>query len=866
MSEQRRIEMRRLRDMAIEVENNVARKKENNTHEDCAGGEAMYEGTVDELHFVNPLPTSVTGIVEGSVQYLSESGAENSKKASSLKTSCDMLKEFDPLAEDGRDNCASPSGRLLELNSIETAEKISQTTDNAVSKPSSADSSVALSYSTDLNNYMDITESSVDVSVPRSDIKSAAGTDVTTPSTIRPDSAESHPPAQWDGKKMYEDLNNYLDSLLNNSGDLNKNKSSKDSNQNVVNWQTLDNGSSAQDTQNMILSSGVTQVPRPSNSNPQPLTSPPGSLQSRIRTDNNRLTTPTKINPVNLDGSSNFLQDCALSPVVKNDLKNSYEQKVQLYLQNLVIDQAISTDLPEDGFLPKQPHKLEEDLKESCSKLEGLTSNNSINGTTSRMNSESTVNGYLEAPPRLVRSNSYTLESPSPMLLAHMEAELKKNVRNDISLKEQTQMSQNNGPTRRVWDVERAKNMPSWCNRQSNLPQNNPKFQSPKKVSKVSSPARSSERVEVLSDVSTKTLKGKVASKYSDNSKQSKSGKECQQEATHRMEGRSTIESGTVLTDSENSRDKVRALLLKVQLQHNQEMEELLNRQRQEKEAIRLALLKEQTDNVWKNPQEPVSRSVLSHTSANSHINTLSQSPPTKDKALLMERRNTSPSMYEKENTDELQSCLLQYNKSSSISLDDVSNSGGKAALINFECEEMTENIMNNQVYRYSSKGVINESKGGVFSAPAFSDTLSVHKSTSTSTSYDNINLPSDMISSFPPGDPPAISQLDSMTSSLPPEILSLQFSSTEFTFQNLNSVSCKTQPSLIPVNKALPVSACAASLTQNVLSSVYPSGVSGGSPHSKRRSWCSRQLFSDDFEWVTQSQEIQQVILFVCL
>ena len=317
------------------------------------------------------------------------------------------------------------------------------------------------------------------------------------------------------------------------------------------------------------------------------------------------------------------------------------------------------------------------------------------------------------------------------------------------------------------------------------------------------------------------------------------------------MEDRNSQEIGSALIEQEDSRDKVRALLLKVQLQHNQEMEELLNRQQKEKEAIRLALLKEQTVNALKKSQETVPRSVLSHTSANNQINLLSQSPPTKDKSLLMERRNTSPSIYDKENTDELQSCLLQFNKSSSISLDDVINSGDKAPLIDFEYEEKTETI---------SKAATSEPKASLSSAMTFSGNMVVPKSASTAVSSDSINLGSDMIASFPPADLTTISHLENMTSSLPPEILSLQFSNTEFTIQNLNTMSCKTQSSSVSFNQALPVSTCAASLTENVLSSVFAPSVSGGSPHTKRRSWCSRQLFPDDFDWVTKSQEIQKV------
>ncbi|KAJ1531831.1 hypothetical protein ONE63_000483 [Megalurothrips usitatus] len=827
MSEQRRMEMRRLRELAIEVESRMTRRKENNIQEDCAGGEAMYEGTGDELHFANSLPSSLAANPEVLPTHhldvdSSDQIERDCKQISTSQAASEMLKEFDPLVMDNFRKPVSPLP-LLDLNSGDFPEKLTRSSEINISKPGSADSSIALSYSTDLNNYMDITEGSVDISVPGSDVKSAGESGNNTPSTVRPDSTDSKflSSAPWkDGKATYEDLNNYLDSLLNNSSGSKKNQTLKDSNENVVT-----SSASPTSRQTTVSSTNFPQASKQYSSDPPPLTSPQGCLQTRVVTDNNNQAQTVWKGTDSSQNSADFLQSCALSPVVRSDVKKSYEEKVQQYLQNLVINEGTVQRVPSSNSSQNS-----QTLDGNC---EGtFPSKTSMNGV-SQLAPETILNGFSSVPPRLVRSNSYTLDSPSPMLVAHMEAELRKNVRND-SKAEVKNSSHVRSLARRVWDVENSKDMPSWCTRQTNTSANsNSKPQSPKKVFHRSNSAQPNSlgslgRSEAPVDISPKQIKTKVAMKNaSDQSKARKSSVVSSQKNSDDKVTETVSQPPEALSDVD-SQDKVRTLLLQLQLQHNQEMEQLLIRQRKEKEAIRLALLEEQRESAAKSSAEVTKSLVSSQNPDHREKDLLSQSPPTKDK-VLMERRNTSPSLYEKD-PGELRSHIVLNKKNSSISLEDVPSSGGSAALIYLGCDEKS---VNNQIVPYklhdNQSRIPNSFKGT-----------------------------SDMISSFPPRDHPHSSQLESMTSSLPPEILSLQFLNTELTFNNENTVSCKAQSSSLSFTK--PVSSDVMSVAQNILSSAF---ASNGSPRTKRRSWCSRQLFPEDLtqnhpDWVTQSYDHQ--------
>ncbi|XP_034240316.1 uncharacterized protein LOC117644796 [Thrips palmi] len=853
MSEERRIEMRRLRDIAVEVESRLLQKKVN-IQDDAAGGEAMYEGAADELHFANSLPTSLAAYQEEPTQPLTneeisqtlEDALELIQAQSRPGTaqSKDMLKEFDPLAEG---NSAHSPVDLSVLHSENISERNVKSSDKTLSKPSSTESSIALSYSTDLNNYMDITEGSVDISVLCSDQKSVCETGATTPSTVRPDSAGSKSlssvPSK-DRKATFEDLNNYLDSLLNNNSDSKKQKAIKDSNQNVVNSST-----SSQSSQRTISPPIYSEV-LPFNGKPPPLTSPQGSLQTRITNDGNYLTAPSQRNVDQIENVSNFLQSCTLSPVRQSDVQNSYEQKVQLYLQNLVIDEKVMKELTQmaSSQLDNLPQSMDKNLSETCS------SKNLVNENPLQRNTEANCNGYVPAPPRLVRSNSYTLDSPSPMLLAHMEAELRKNVRNEPNMSSSTNPSQDVGPSRRVWDVESNKNMPSWCSRPSNVSNAASKTLSPKKVLNRSTSAqptavKNSEHRGLPSESPQRLLKDKVPAKYStDQSRFRKSSLGSLQKDSM---GKASQEGSP--PSSDDSKDKARTLLLHLQLQHNQEMEELLNRQRKEKEAIRLALLEEQKS-AFRASEEAL-ESCLSRTSTNSHTSAQGQSPPTKDKALQMERRNTSQSVFKRDGSKPLPSGQVEYNKSSSISLDPVTSSidlGGGSSLIDLgQDERALDNIKvipQKEVYG-------NAQRTNLMSGAGPGENLPLQ--------LGSYNGSSEMISSFPPSDLPS-GQMERMTSSLPPEILSLHFSNTELTFQNANSVSCTTQSSVISISKPTSVSADTTSVAPNIFSSAFASCMTGGSPRTKRRSWCSRQLFPDEYsqshpDWVTQTYELQK-------
>lgn len=812
MSEERRMEMRRLKDMALEVESRLARKKSNGAQEDTAGGEAMYEGTAEELHFANSLPTS---LVPNSNE-VSESAQALDIKISCdediSKTSTDMLKEFDPLAEANvRSSTASPSPPLFNINVAEISKKI-PLVDVYSSKPNSAENSVALSCSTDLNQYMDITEGSVDMSIPCFDIdvKSSGGSRVTTPSTIGRNSADdkSHSSVPWrEGKTTYEDLNNYLDSLLHNCGGS-KNKQLKDRNQNVVPTTT-----SPETSQSTISPPSLPLSSNLYSNDPPPLISPQGSLQTKIVADNN-FVSPRK-NLSHLEHTSNFFQNCALSPVVRGDMQNSYESKVQSYLQNLMVDGG-SVEGHYQEKSSQQPHSLQENLN----------SQSVMNRNPPQGNTEANGNGFAQAPPRLVRSNSYTLDSPSPMLLAHMEAELKKNVRNETGI-DQASASLNPGPARRVWDVDSTKNMPNWSTRiVSNA---DSKVLSPKKsflrsMSAQPTSSHSIENTEILVDASQKQIKCK-----SSNSPKSRKnlGQLPHQDNKDIVQG-SNVHATSSLPVNDESKDKVRALLLQLQLQHNQEMEELINRQRKEKESIRLALLEEQRASVMRAVEESSATFQTSQVSSNPPANP-SQSPPTKDSLPLVERRNTSPSIYNKEISEQLQSCLGQYSKSSSISLADVTSSIEHTKLIDLD------------------------SNGG-----DVQNTSTLQGLCTSQTMPPNIcNAPSYMISSFPPCDGPVVQQ-ESMTFSLPPEILSLYFANNEL---DSNVISSKGQS--VPLNKPIPVPKEIVTAPQNSMPSAFTSNPSSGSPKNKRRSWCSRQLFPDDIsqnhpDWVVQTYEIQ--------
>lgn len=851
--------MRRLRDIAVEVENRLKQKKAN-VQEDTAGGEAMYEGALDELHFANSLPTSLAPYQEESTRPLTnEEISQTLEDALELiqasrpgtAESKDMLKEFDPLAEGNRSH--SPMD-LLNFHSGNISEKNSKSAEKTLSKPSSAESSIALSHSTDLNHYMDITEGSVDVSGFYSDQKSVSETGATTPSTVRPDSAgsKSQSSMPWkDRKATFEDLNNYLDSLLNNNSDPKKQKTQKDSNQNVLNSST-----SPQSSQKTISPPILSEGLKPFEGKLPPLTSPQGSLQTRIMNDNNLSTTPTRKNVNQIENVPDFLQSCALSPVKQSDVQNSYEEKVQLYLQNLVIDEGVMKELTQiaSSQLENPPQRLDSNFTETCS------SKNCVYEDALPQNADSNSNRYVPAPPRLVRSNSYTLDSPSPMLLAHMEAELRKNVRNEPSEGENTNLSQNMGPARRVWDVESNKNMPSWCNRPSNVP--NSKAPSPKKGLNRSNSAQptTSKTLEYRGpppDSTLKFTKEKVFAKCpTDQSKIRKSSPGSLPKENLGKAIASSQETSPPSTD--DSKEKARTLLLHLQLQHNQEMEELLNRQRKEKEAIRLALLEEQRSALRASEEALEHR--LSRTSTNSYISAQSQSPPTKDKALQLERRNTSPSIYKTDNSTVLLSGQMEYEKSSSVSLNPVTSAdspsidlGGGSSLIDLGLDEGALN--NNKVVPYKEIHA-NTQRTNLIGETGFGDKLP-----SLSGIY---NGSSEMVSSFPPSDMPS-GQMERMTSSLPPEILSLHFSNTELTLQNSNSVSCTTQSSIISISKPTSVSVDFPSAAPNFFSSAFASSMTAGSPRTKRRSWCSRQLFPDEYsqnhpDWVSQTYELQKV------
>lgn len=853
MSEERRIEMRRLKDMAIDIEKRLMQKKAN-VQEDTAAGEAMYEGTPDELHFANSLPTSLAAYQEQPTHALTneeisqtlEDALELIEAQSMPETaqSKDMLKEFDPLAEEYRTH--SPTD-LLAFNSENASDKNVMASEKTVSKPSSADSSVALSYSTDLNNYMDITEGSVDVSMLCSEQKSISRTGVSTPSTVRPDSAGSQSVSSmpWkDRKATYEDLNNYLDSLLNNNSDSKKQKPAKDSNQNVLNSST-----SPESSQRTISPPGPSEGLKPLNGKPPPLTSPQGSLQTRIINDNNQLATPTR---KNVDQVSDFLQSCALSPVIQNDVKNSYEQKVQLYLQNLVIDEGVMKELTQmaSSQLENHTESLDKTFTETCSPKYSVNDD--------KRNAESNYNGCVPAPPRLVRSNSYTLDSPSPMLLAHMEAELRKNDSKEPNMGENTDNSQDMGPSRRVWDVEPNKNMPSWCSRSSNVSSATSKTLSPKKLLSRSVSAqpitvKNVDQRGLSSESSQKLLRDRISTKPS--ADQSKIRKSSLGSAQKENSGKAMPNSQEVSVPIGNdSKDKARTLLLHLQLQHNQEMEELLNRQRKETEAIRLALLEEQKCAL--RASEEAIEACLSSTSTNSLISAQSQSPPTKDKSLQMERRNTSPSIYKKDSANMLQSGQVECMRSASVSSDRVTPSidlGGGSSLIDLGLDESALN--NNKCIPYQEV-YGNTQRTNLMSLPGHGDILPPPLRGS-------YNGSSEMISSFPPSDLP-ICQMERMTSSLPAEILSVHFANTELTFQNANTVSCTSQSSVISISKPTSVSADITSVAPNIFSSAFASSVTSGSPRTKRRSWCSRQLFPEECsqshpDWVTQTYQLQR-------
>lgn len=843
MSEARRIEMRRLRDIAVHVENKIKLKKGSITQEESAGGEAMYEGTEEDLHFANSLPTSLAPNVEESIRPASHAecnevlNVSNTEQETLPQSTSDMLKEFDPLTGDRSNEPLTVAS--LDITPTNANKRSNTSVEKTSSKPSSAESSMALSYSTDLNNYMDVTESSADVSLRCSDSKSVGGTGTTTPSTMRPESCDDkfQLGVPWrDGKTTYEELNNYLDSLLSNSNSSRTMKLMKDKNQNVV------SSSVSQGSQETVTPPSLVEYPRPLSGNPPPLTSPGGRLQTRMMADSSGASPPQN-EKCSIESTTDFLQNCALSPVVKQDVQSSYQQKVQSYLENLMAHEETSDDLRHLN-LSMVPQNVKEDTKQTFLQLQ----RNFVNGDVPKLDSEGS-NGNRQSPPRLVRSNSYTLDSPSPMLLAHIEAELQKNVKNDTRKGDKAMLTQSLGPSRRVWDTDAAKNMPNWFLKQSNSSSANPKMQSPKKVLNRSLSAQPHS----VGNIDCKeTPASKQGSKVATNQPKSRKSSLIpqQREGTHKMPETNPQKTTTVSSKTMHSEDAVRTLLLELQLQHNQEMEELINRQRKEKEAIRLALLAQQQANSkqWSGDHD----TYRPNPCPNLTLSPSSQSPPSKDKGCLLERRNTSPSLYDKEISMESQNGLLQ-SKSSSISVEDVSSSNNNMVLIDLGNEKKTE-----------SNDAVNK-KRKIPSEPQ-----NVTDMTVATYCERQLELPgafsgsSDMISSFPPRDILCHSDMNSMTRSLPPEILSLHFSNTQLTYQNAGSVSCNTQSSSISINKSITVTADVASMPHNVMSSALASNVADGSPRSKRRSWCSRQLFPDDCldrrpDWVSQFQEIQK-------
>lgn len=93
-----------------------------------------------------------------------------------------------------------------------------------------------------------------------------------------------------------------------------------------------------------------------------------------------------------------------------NDLEQLEAQTKDLTLQSTLENQLAFEDSPSHV-----PYKTYNKLKNLTSETFDVTEYNSDGGVK-----------IIETPPRLFRSNSYTLDNPSPVLLAHIEKEAKK--------------------------------------------------------------------------------------------------------------------------------------------------------------------------------------------------------------------------------------------------------------------------------------------------------------------------------------------------------------------------------------------------------------------------------------------------------
>lgn len=93
-----------------------------------------------------------------------------------------------------------------------------------------------------------------------------------------------------------------------------------------------------------------------------------------------------------------------------NDLEQLEAQTRDLTLQSTLENQLAFEDSPSHV-----PYKTYNKLKNLTSETFDVTEYNSDGGVK-----------IIETPPKLFRSNSYTLENPSPVLLAHIEKEAKK--------------------------------------------------------------------------------------------------------------------------------------------------------------------------------------------------------------------------------------------------------------------------------------------------------------------------------------------------------------------------------------------------------------------------------------------------------